>query len=391
MAFIHILPRVISLCALCIDCVSKGNTTFGLSNNKNKKILININYLASPVEIMTKPVLNVLDGHTLSKPPIWIMRQAGRYLPEYRELRKKAKNFLHFCYSPELASEATLQPIRRYQFDAAILFSDILVIPDALKQNVRFEEGEGPRLDPVLSLQDLNSLSTTIDLDHLAPVFETIRLVKPQLPAATTFLGFCGAPWTVASYMIAGKGTPELAPSRLKAYADPEFMTALLKRLEDASVTYLIEQFRAGVDAAQIFESFAGALPANLIDLYSFGPISRIIKRVRQEIPSARFIVFCRNAGFHHTSVRQKTGANAVALDWSVDENWAKEAIQSQGAVQGHLDPLLLVQGGDRLKQRTEQILTAFGSGPHIFNLGHGIVPETSPDHVEQLLRIVRG
>ena len=340
---------------------------------------------------MTKPILNVLDGQITKRPPIWIMRQAGRYLPEYRELRKKAKNFLHFCYSPELASEATLQPIRRYQFDAAILFSDILVIPDALKQNVRFEEGEGPRLDPVLSLQDLNQLSTTLDLDHLNPVFETIRLVKPQLPPQTTFLGFCGAPWTVASYMIAGKGTPELAPSRLKAYANPDFMAALLDRLEKASISYLIAQFKAGIDAAQIFESFAGALPANLLDLYSFGPISRIIKGVRAEIPSARFIVFCRNAGFHHTSVRAKTGANAVALDWAVDEHWAREAVQKQGAIQGHLDPLLLVQGGDRLKQRVEMIIEAFASGPHIFNLGHGIVPETSPDNVEQLLRIVRG
>ena len=340
---------------------------------------------------LSKPILDVLDGQRLAKPPIWIMRQAGRYLPEYRELRKKAKNFLHFCYSPELASEATLQPIRRYQFDAAILFSDILVIPDALKQNVRFEEGEGPRLDPVLSLQDLNRLASSIDLDHLKPVFETIKQVKSQLPATTTFLGFCGAPWTVASYMIAGKGTPELAPSRLKAYADPLFMQTLLQRLEDASVLYLIEQFKAGIDAAQIFESFAGALPSNLIDLYSFGPIGRIIKRVRAEIPSARFIVFCRNAGFHHTSVRQKTGANAVALDWSVDENWARDTIQKDGAVQGHLDPLLLVQGGERLKARTEQILEAFSSGPHIFNLGHSIVPETSPDHVEQLVRWVRG
>ena len=340
---------------------------------------------------LSKPILDVLDGQTLAKPPIWIMRQAGRYLPEYRELRKKAKNFLHFCYSPELASEATLQPIRRYQFDAAILFSDILVIPDALKQNVRFEEGEGPRLDPVLSLQDLNRLASSVDLDHLQPVFDTIKQVKNQLPATTTFLGFCGAPWTVASYMIAGKGTPELAPSRLRAYADPLFMQTLLQRLEDASVLYLIEQFKAGIDAAQIFESFAGALPSNLIDLYSFGPIGRIIKRVRMDIPSARFIVFCRNAGFHHTSVRQKTGANAVALDWSVDENWARDTIQKDGAVQGHLDPLLLVQGGDRLKARTQDILQAFSSGPHIFNLGHGIVPETSPDHVEQLVRWVRG
>jgi uroporphyrinogen decarboxylase len=340
---------------------------------------------------MSKPVLDVLNGKILSRPPIWIMRQAGRYLPEYRELRKKAKNFLHFCYSPELAIEATLQPIKRYGFDAAILFSDILVIPDALQQNVRFEEGEGPRLDPVTSLQDLNRLSTTVDLDHLRPVFETIRSVRLQLPQTTTFLGFCGAPWTVASYMIAGKGTPELAPSRLKAYSDPDFMQALLLRLENASVAYLIEQFKAGIDAAQIFESFAGALPAHFLDVYSFQPIHRIIARVRTEIPAAKFIVFCRNAGFHHSSVRQKTGANAVALDWSVDENWARDAIQSGGAVQGHLDPLLLVQGGDRLKKRAEEILTAFSEGPHIFNLGHGIVPETPPDHVEQLLRVVRG
>ncbi len=338
-----------------------------------------------------KPILQVLDGQTLKRPPIWIMRQAGRYLPEYRALRTKAKNFLDFCYRPEMAIEATLQPIRRYGFDAAIIFSDILVIPDALGQKVSFQEGEGPRLEPVLDMEALGRLKSEVDLEHLAPVFETIRGVKGNLPPTTTLLGFCGAPWTVASYMIAGKGTPELAPSRLKAYADPVFFAKLIQRLEDASVAYLLRQFEAGIDAAQIFESFAGALPANMLKTYSFDPIRRIIARVRAKRPDARFIVFCRGAGARHDQVAKATGANAVGLDWAVDEQWAATYVQSQSAVQGHLDPLLVVNGGELMDRRTDEIIEAFSHGPHIFNLGHGIVPETSPDHVERLLKRVRG
>ncbi len=338
-----------------------------------------------------KPILQVLDGQILKRPPIWIMRQAGRYLPEYRELRSKAKNFLDFCYRPDMAIEATLQPIQRYGFDAAILFSDILVVPDALGQKVSFQEGEGPRLDPVLNIEGLGQLKSAIDLDHLAPVFETIRGVKSRLPASTAFLGFCGAPWTVASYMIAGKGTPELAPSRLKAYSDPVFFRRLMQLLEDASVAYLVKQFEAGIDAAQIFESFAGALPANMLKTYSFDPIGRIITRVREQRPDARFIVFCKGAGARHDQVALATGANAVGLDWAVDEIWAAKHVQKHSAVQGHLDPLLVVNGGELMDQRVDQIIEAFSQGPHIFNLGHGIVPETSPDHVERLLKRVRG
>lgn len=336
-----------------------------------------------------KPLLDVLSGRRTARPPIWIMRQAGRYLPEYRELRTRAKNFLDFCYRPELATEATLQPIRRYGFDGSILFSDILVVPDALGQKVTFAEGEGPRLEPLNG--SLSALKDEIDLDKLSPVFETIDRVRSALPASTTFLGFCGAPWTVASYMIAGKGTPELAPSRLAAYRDPEFMQRLIDLLVESSIRYLLRQFEAGVDAVQIFESFAGALTSDGFRRWSIEPVSRIIAGVRAVRPDAKIIFFARNSGSGHVVAARDTGADAVGLDWSVDEEWARDNVQSIRPVQGHLDPLLLVAGGEALDRRVDRIIDVFSAGPHIFNLGHGIVPETPPEHVERLVRRVRG
>jgi uroporphyrinogen decarboxylase len=336
-----------------------------------------------------KPLLEVLSGRRTPRPPIWIMRQAGRYLPEYRELRTRAKNFLDFCYRPELAAEATLQPIRRYGFDGSILFSDILVVPDALGQKVSFAEGEGPRLEPLDGRMGV--LKDEIDLERLAPVFETIERVRTALPASTTFLGFCGAPWTVASYMIAGKGTPELAPSRLAAYRDPVFMQRLIDLLVESSTRYLLRQFAAGVDAVQIFESFAGALTADGYRRWSIEPVSRIIAGVRAARPDAKIIFFARNSGSGHILAARDTGADAVGLDWSVDEEWARDNVQSIRPVQGHLDPLLLVAGGEALDRRVDRIVDVFSAGPHIFNLGHGIVPETPPEHVERLVRRVRG
>ena len=336
-----------------------------------------------------KLLLRVLAGERLEIPPIWIMRQAGRYLPEYRELRATTSSFMEFCYSPAKAAEATLQPIRRYGFDAAILFSDILVVPDALGQKVSFTEGEGPRLPPITDMKGLSGLREEIDLDRLGPVFEAIGRVKEGLGAETALLGFCGAPWTVASYMIAGKGTPELAPSRLVAYRDPDFLTALIDRLVVSSIAYLVQQFRSGVDAVQIFESFAGALTPAGLERWSLGPIRRIVEGVRAQVPGARIIVFCRASGVGHARVVE-TGADAVALDWAVDGAWAAREVQSRKPVQGNLDPLTVVAGGAAMETGVDAVLQQFAGGPHIFNLGHGIVPETPPEHVAQLVKRIR-
>jgi len=349
--------------------------------------------VAHPVDSSTndeKPLLATLMGKQQKRPPIWIMRQAGRYLAEYREVRARSKSFIDFCYSPDLATEVTLQPIRRFGFDAAILFSDILVVPDALGQGVSFVENEGPRLPPLLVENNLSEIKSEIDLDRLAPVFETIGRVKEALPKETTFLGFCGAPWTVASYMIAGKGTPEQAPIRLLAYRNPEYLEKLIERLIQSSIAYLCRQMEAGVDALQIFESFAGALTADGLEQWSIGPIRRIIEGVRLRHPHAKFIVFGRGSGANHVQYASKTGANAVAIDWAVDPAWAASVLQPLKPVQGNLDPLAVVAGGDQLDRRADAIIEAFSNGPHIFNLGHGIVPETPVAHVERLIKRVR-
>ncbi len=343
---------------------------------------------SNPVE---KPLLATLEGRQQKRPPIWIMRQAGRYLPEYREVRSLSKNFIEFCYSPDLATEATLQPIRRFGFDAAILFSDILVVPDALGQNVSFVENEGPRLPPLVIAKNLSELHGNIDLQRLNPVFETIGRVKEALPKETTFLGFCGAPWTVASYMIAGKGTPEQAPIRLVAYRHPAYLEQLIDRLVVSSISYLCGQVEAGVDALQIFESFAGALTADGVEQWSIRPIKRIIDGVRLRYPGTKFIVFGRGSGVNHLKYASLTGADAVAIDWSTDPAWAVEVLQPIKPVQGNLDPLAVVAGGAQLDQKADAIIEAFSKGPHIFNLGHGIVPETPLAHVEQLVKRVRG
>ena len=348
-------------------------------------------YPVNPSLPVEKPLLETLNGRQQKRPPIWIMRQAGRYLPEYREVRQKSKNFIDFCYSPDLATEATLQPIKRFGFDAAILFSDILVIPDALGQMVSFVENEGPRLPPLLVDNNLSELKGEVDLDRLCPVFETIGRVKEALPKETTFLGFCGAPWTVASYMIAGKGTPEQAPIRLMAYRHPDFLQRLIDRLVASSIAYLCRQIEAGVDAVQIFESFAGALTADGVEQWSINPIRQIIQGVRSQYPQAKFIVFGRGSGVNHLKYASQTGANVVAIDWATDPDWAAKTLQPILPVQGNLDPLAVVAGGAQLDRRTDAIIEAFSNGPHIFNLGHGIVPETPLAHVEQLVKRVRG
>ena len=335
--------------------------------------------------------METIKGIKTDKPPIWMMRQAGRYLPEYRALRAQTRSFLEFCYTPALAVEATLQPIKRFGFDAAILFSDILVVPDALGQKVEFLEGEGPRLTPVTNQHDLDRLNPKIDLNHLEPVFEAIKQVRASLAPQTALLGFCGAPWTVASYMVAGKSTPELAPLRIAAYRDPIFLEHLINMVVKSSIEYLVRQFQSGVNAVQIFESFAGALPPELFKKCSLEPIQRIIDGVRLSIPDAPILVFARGSGLGNKRVATETSATVIGLDWTVDCRWAAQEIQSLKPIQGNLDPLALVAGGDALKRSVDHILASFDRGPYIFNLGHGIVPETPIDHVEMMIRRIRG
>jgi len=332
--------------------------------------------------------MRVLGGETLSPPPIWLMRQAGRYLPEYRQTRTKAGSFLDLCYSPDYAVEVTLQPIRRFGFDAAILFSDILVIPDALKRNVRFTEGHGPEMDPI-DEAGIKALDGRNVLAHLAPVFETLRRLRFELPGETTLLGFCGAPWTVATYMIAGHGTPDQAPARLFAYQHPEAFEQLLMLLADISADYLVAQIDAGADAVQIFDSWAGVLGAREFEAFAVKPVAKIIASVKARRPKARIIAFAKGAGFMLKDYRQKTGADAIGLDWSVPLSFAVE-LQRDGPVQGNLDPMRVVAGGRALEEGVDDILQHLGNGPLIFNLGHGITPQADPQNVAALVEQVR-
>jgi uroporphyrinogen decarboxylase len=337
-----------------------------------------------------KPLRNVLDGKGQAVPPAWLMRQAGRYLPEYREVRKTAGSFLDLCFTPKLAAEVTLQPVRRFGFDAAILFSDILVIPHALGRSVRFTEGEGPQLDPLDDPAAVATLQSTIDDSRLAPVYEAIGLVKSALSPDVTLLGFCGAPWTVATYMVAGRGTPDQAPARLFAYRHPDALGRLIDILVDASAQYLVRQLQAGVDAVQIFDTWAGVLPPDEFERWCVAPTKRIVERVRTAIPDARIIGFPRGAATGLKRYIEQVPVNAVGLDWMIDLNFARDAIQSQRPVQGNLDPLVLRAGGAALDRSVDAVLMAFSGGPFIFNLGHGILPDTPIAHVEQMLKRLR-
>jgi len=338
---------------------------------------------------MKRKVLKVMDGEAVFPPPIWMMRQAGRHLPEYREVRKQAGSFLDLCYSPDLAVEVTLQPIRRYGFDAAILFSDILVVPHALGRDLRFEEGKGPLMTPI-DADEILWLETEGVAKRLEPVYETVRLLRAQLPDETTLLGFCGAPWTVATYMIAGHGTPDQAPARLFAYRHPEAFEKLLNDLADVSAEYLIEQLDAGADAVQIFDSWSGVLDEDCFERFCVRPVARIVQKVRAVYPEARIIGFPKAAGMLYAGYREKTGVDVLGLDWSVPMSFARE-LQNEGPVQGNLDPLRVVAGGEALDEGVDTILKNLGQGPLIFNLGHGITPQTPIENVERMINRVRG
>ncbi|MBX9933846.1 MAG: uroporphyrinogen decarboxylase [Methylobacterium sp.] len=344
-----------------------------------------------------RAVLRVLSGEPVFPPPAWVMRQAGRYLPEYREVRATAGSFLDLCYTPDFAVEVTLQPIRRFGFDAAILFSDILVVPDALGQNVRFVEGEGPRLDPIAGRAEFSALRQVDDpaiFEHLKPVFETVSRLRAELPSETTLLGFCGAPWTVASYMIGGRGTQDLAPARALAKNDTSLVDELIDRLVTVQTEYLIRQLRAGADAVQIFESHAGTLPdtdPDALSRWSFQPIARMIAGVRAHVPDAKIIVFARGSGLDgHARVVDETGASAVGVDWAVDLAELRRRIPDTVVTQGNVHPDTLIEGGAALDAAVDAVRDAVEGKPHIFNLGHGITPQTPVAHVEQMLARLR-
>jgi uroporphyrinogen decarboxylase len=338
----------------------------------------------------TQPLIEVLSGRKKPVPPIWMMRQAGRYLPEYREVRAKAGGFLDLCFTPEFAAEVTLQPIRRFNFDAAIIFSDILVIPYALGRDVRFESGEGPRLDPLDTPDKVGTLSPTADFTKLEPVFEALRRVRRELDPNIALIGFCGAPWTVATYMVAGRGTPDQAPARMMAYRHPEAFAKIIDAVVDNSIRYLLGQLKAGADVLQIFDTWAGVLPPREFQRWSVEPTRRIVEGVRKEVPDAKIIGFPRGAGALLAEYVRTTGVNAVSIDWTAEPSLIRDSVQNQVAVQGNLDPLVLIAGGTALDRAIDDVLANFAGGRLIFNLGHGIQPETPIAHVEQMVNRVR-
>lgn len=332
--------------------------------------------------------LRALSGETMERPPVWLMRQAGRYLPEYRAVREKAGGFLNLCYSPDLAAEVTLQPIRRFGFDAAILFADILLVPQALGQKVWFESGEGPRLSPIKSAAPLKAGDEIHD--KLAPVYETVRLVKAGLPKETPLIGFAGAPWTVATYMIAGKGTPDQGPAHELMRRDRAAFDAIINRLVEATVAYLCRQIDAGVDAVKLFDSWASSLTGEAYESVCVDPCRRVVESVRSRHPGVPFIGFPRGVGARSLDFAQATKVDAVAIGQDADIVWARDHLQPVATVQGNLDPRHLVTGGDGLERDTKKILDTLGGGPFIFNLGHGITPDADPRNVEKLVEIVR-
>jgi uroporphyrinogen decarboxylase len=331
-----------------------------------------------------------MDGEACFPPPVWLMRQAGRYLPEYQTIRAKAPSFLEFCYTPALAAEATLQPVRRFGFDAAILFSDILVVPDALGQKVYFEPNEGPKLDPIVTRQDFAKLNEKIDGNRLSPVFETIERVKQSLPDEVALIGFCGAPWTLACYMIAGKSTPDQAPARLFAYRDRHLFQDLVDRLVEASIDYLAWQIEAGVEAVQIFDTWAGVLPFAEFKQWCLAPVQAIVAGLRLRHKNARVIGFPKRGGDHLMEFAARTRIDALGLDSTIDPCWAAKTFDRGLVLQGNLDPLVLVAGGVALEAGIAGILAAFHGRPHIFNLGHGILPRTPVPHVALMLDLLR-
>jgi len=339
----------------------------------------------------TKKMLRALAGETLETPPIWMMRQAGRYLPEYRATREQAGDFLSLCYNPELAAEVTLQPIRRFGFDAAILFADILLVPQALGADLWFVTGEGPRLSTITTSADFDALKPVEAIQEtLAPVYETLRIVSRELPRETTLIGFAGAPWTVATYMIAGRGTPDQGPAHALRAENKALFEALLDRVTEATIEYLSRQIEAGAEVVKIFDSWAGSLQGRDFDKYALEPCRRITAALKKRHPDTPVIGFPRGAGKRYAGFAKATGVDCVALDNSVNPDWASKHVQVDGCIQGLLDPAHMVTGGPALVDATRAIVRAFSGGPHIFNLGHGITPDAQPENVQLMVDTVR-
>ncbi|WP_107494995.1 uroporphyrinogen decarboxylase [Thalassobius sp. I31.1] len=339
-----------------------------------------------------KTILKALAGETQDIPPIWMMRQAGRYLPEYRATRAQAGDFLSLCYNPELAAEVTLQPIRRYGFDAAILFADILLIPQALGADLWFVTGEGPRLSTITSMDEVNALKPVDEIDAtLSPIYETVKILSGELPRETTLIGFAGAPWTVATYMVAGRGTPDQGPAHKLKDENPEAFDALMAKITAATIEYLAKQIEAGAEVVKLFDSWAGSLKGVDFQRYALQPAREIITALKARYPHVPVIAFPREAGAGYIGFAKATGADCLAIDNSISAEWAAENLQVDGCVQGNLASKHMVTGGEKLTSETKRICAALKNGPHIFNLGHGITPDADPDNVQRMIGAVRG
>ncbi|MEO1093003.1 MAG: uroporphyrinogen decarboxylase [Pseudomonadota bacterium] len=336
---------------------------------------------------MTKPLLRALAGHRVDPPPAWLMRQAGRYLPEYRAVRAEAGGFLDLCYRPELAAEVTLQPIRRYPLDAAILFSDILVVPQALGRKLWFAENEGPKLEPLTTTAEIEALRPETIHAHLAPVYETVERVRAGLPDQVALIGFAGAPWTLACYMIDGQGSKEFPATRSFAARDPAAFAMLVDRLEQAIVAYLGRQIEAGAEVVKLFDSWAGVLSPEGFQRWSTAPIGRIVEAVRARHPQVPVIAFPRGAGAGYLDFADTVSCQGLALDTSVPRPWAAQSLPARVTLQGNLDPVALLVGGDQLDEAVDRIVADFAGRPHVFNLGHGVMQPTPPENVTRLLR----
>jgi uroporphyrinogen decarboxylase len=339
----------------------------------------------------TKTILRALAGETLPTPPVWMMRQAGRYLPEYRATRAQAGDFLSLCYNPDLAAEVTLQPIRRYGFDAAILFADILLLPQALGPKLWFAEGEGPRMETTTTMDQVKAMKPTEAIhDTLSPVYETVRILSRELPRETTLIGFAGAPWTVATYMIGGRGSKDQGAAHRLKDTDRATFAALIDRISEATVEYLSAQIDAGADVVKLFDSWAGSLKGADFEDFAVKPAAQIIAALKARHPNAPIIAFPREAGNGYVGFAAKTGADCVAVDDSVTPEWAAEHVQKDGCVQGNLASRHMVTGGEELIRETRRVVEAFRKGPHIFNLGHGITPDADPENVALMIRTIR-
>ncbi len=338
-----------------------------------------------------KKLLRALAGEKQHVPPIWMMRQAGRYLPEYRATRAEAGDFLSLCYNSELAAEVTLQPIRRYGFDAAILFADILLVPQALGADLWFVTGEGPRLSTITTDADFAKLGPVSDIhETLNPIYETLKILKRELPAETALIGFAGAPWTVATYMIAGRGTPDQGPAHALKAENRTLFEALLTRITEATIDYLSKQIEAGAEVVKIFDSWAGSLKGEDFQKYALEPCRQITAALKQRHPGIPVIGFPREAGEGYIGFAKATGVDCVAVDNSVTPEWVAEHVQVDGCVQGNLASRHMVTGGQELIDETRHIVKALRGGPHIFNLGHGITPDANPDNVQLMIDTVR-